>query len=345
MNIRIILLFLLFIVLSLNSVNAESNPQNITIRLHQVWEFSSETDASVTDIISTNEDWIIPATIGLIQDSEVLNYFIYYDNPNSLPENTIFRPTIDNIVQVPDDILIKNKTLFKKYTFLHASTPTKFANFDLNNFFFPFDEYNFLFVLPVKDYNQKYSADIIFPPSFEIKNVSMSSPFVAFYKDENISFNVAGILNRKKILKSKSIEEYKFRAYIPEINVLNRAQVNDKFAEVQEPNINYLRVKYTYGRPTLFILVFVISLVLMLLITYLSYPLKNNQEIIKYSLTIGSIWVGQEGVSFLQGHRPLSITLYDYTIVFILICVIIIYRSPLLLNLKDFITSKKNHVK
>lgn len=347
MKFKIILFILLFTILSLNSVKAESNPQNITLRLHQVWDFSSEIDADVTDIISTNQDWIIPGNIGITQNSEVVDYFVYLNNSNSFPEITIFRPTNDTVVEAPDYLLTKNKTLIKKYTFLRASTSTKFAYFDLDNFFFPFDEYNFLFVLPVKDYNQKYSADIIFPASFEIKNVSISSPFIGFYKDERISFTVAGILNRKQILESKSIEEYKFRAYIPEINVLNRAQVDKKFGQAQDPNINFLLVKYTYGRPTFFMLIFFISIVFMFLVTYLSHPLSNKSksEIKQYSLTIGSIWAGQEGVSFLQGHRPLSITLYDFTIVFNLICVIIIYRYPLVLILKSLINSKQNHAK
>lgn len=340
-----LLIILILIVISLSNVKAESDIQNTTIQFHQIWDFSSEIDADVTDIISTNHDWIIPGNIGITQNSEVVNYFAYLNNSDSFPETTIFRPTIDNVVQAPDYLLTKNKTLIKKYTFLRASTSNKFAYFDLDNFFFPFDEYNFMFVLPVKDYNQKYSADIIFPASFEIKNVDISSPFIGLYKDEKISFTVAGILNRKQILESKSIEEYKFRAYIPEINVLNRAQVNEKLGKAQDPNINYLLVKYTYGRPTLFKLVFIISLVLMLLITYLMYSFKNKQEIIHYSLTIGSIWAGQEGVSFLQGHRPLSITLYDFTIVFTLICVIIIYRHPLFLILKSLITLKQNRAK
>src|SRR5665811_853771 len=120
MKVKIILILILFFLL--NSAKGEQNPQNITIELHQVLEFSSETDATVIDTIRTNENWIIP--IGSdTENSTIVNYFIYIDDPNSLPIITLYRPTRENRIPPSDYNLSKNKTLIRKYTILHASSP------------------------------------------------------------------------------------------------------------------------------------------------------------------------------------------------------------------------------
>lgn len=328
MKIKIILVIFLFLAFSLNGVKAESNAQNVTIQLHQIWDFSSETDATVTDIFRTNEDWTIPGGIGLIPNAEVMDYFEYLDDFNSSPISSIYRPTKENRVQVGNYNLSKNRTFISKFKILGFSQPTKFFIFYLDRAFFPFDEYNFLFGLPVQDYNQNYSADIIFPSSFEIidSSVLISRPCVEQWKKEEILLTMAGICQRKKLPESKSIEEYKYKAFIPLEEIPNSAQ-REYLQHTQNPNKNYLLIKYSYGRPFLFKLIFFISIGFMFLVTYLSNPLKGKEKIKSYLLTMGSIWSVQEGISFLQGHRPLELTLYDYTILIILI--------PLFLHLKS----------
>lgn len=349
MKVKIILLFFLFLVFSLNSAKAESNAQNVTIQLHQILDFSSETDATVTDIIRTNEDWNISGNIGLATNIEVVDYFVYIDDSNNPPVIAIYRPTIGNSVQVQNLLLEKNKTLIRKYTILGVSKPTqtnftRFIYFERGRRFFPLDEYNFLLTLPVQDYNQNYSADIIFPSSFEIINgsVFISRPCIEQRKKEDILLTVAGICQRDKIPESKSIEEYKYKTFIPLEEIPNSAQ-GKYFQHTQNPNKNYLEIKYSYGRPFLFKLIFFISLGFMFLVTYLSYPL-SKEKISNYLVTIGSIWAAQESVSLLQGHRPLELTLYDYTIVVILIP-LFLHLTSLAPRFRVFIQKKIRYTK
>lgn len=408
MKVKIILLVLLIIVSS-NNVYAKSDAQDITLEFHQNWYFLNENDALVTETISTNEDLDIPSGIGLAQNIEVVDYSAYLDDPNSLPVNTSYRPKKDgNGIHVPNFRLLKNRTFIRKFTFLQVSNPVNFSYFNLTTFYFPFDKYNFLLVIPMMDYSQNYSADIIFPASFEIeKNLTIYYPFVEFIGGFSFSWDDIGnqgnddekleeflqlyidwvktakidkidnktirvskginyislILNDEKtkatlkiddgrtdeltaktengklniypfmvfraghkipksgLLKSKSIEEYKYTAYVPEMYIPDNSQ--SKFFP-QEP---FAKINFTYGRPDLFKLIFFISLGFMFLVTYLLNPLKDKEQIKSYLLTMGSIWSVQEGVSFLQGHRPLELTLYDYTILIILI--------PLFLHLKS----------
>ena len=83
-------------------------------------------------------------------------------------------------------------------------------------------------------------------------------------------------------------------------------------------------------------MVFFVSILIMLGVTYYSYPLNKKEKINKYLLTIVSIWAGQEGVSFLQGHRPLNLTLFDLTIVIIFI--------PFIQNLIYLLSRKKSFI-
>ncbi len=171
----------------------------------------------------------------------------------------------------------------------------------------------------------------------------MSRPLIEQQTNEGWTVTIAGIGQTKGMMpESTNIEEYKYIAYVPLRDIPNSNTAQAKYFEhTQNPSKNGLTLEFIYGRPMLFIQIYFISIIFMFLITYLSYPLSNKGDIKQYFLTIGSIWAGQEGVSFLQGHRPLSLTLYDYTIVFILTCVVIIYRKPLFLKLKSLIPKRR----
>lgn len=190
--------------------------------------------------------------------------------------------------------------------------PVNFSYFNLTTFYFPFDRYYFLFVLPMMNYSQDYSADIIFPASFEIMDINPSPNYpciVGQEEVEGIKFTLAGICENK-ILASKSIEEYKYTVYVLKMHLQNSSQ--SKYFQLSK---SYAIVNFIYGRPNLFNNIFFISLFFIFLVTCLSYPLKDKEKIKNYLLQIGSVWTAQEGVSFLQGHRPLELTLYDLTII------------------------------
>jgi hypothetical protein len=73
-------------------------------------------------------------------------------------------------------------------------------------------------------------------------------------------------------------------------------------------------VEFVYGRPQMYIILFFLSIMAMVIVIILSYPIDNKKKVLKACSYMGSIWIAQEGVIFLQGHRPLEFTLYDATI-------------------------------
>lgn len=409
-----IVLLVLLITISSHNVYAKSDAHDITLEIHQNWYFLNENDSSVTETLSTNEDLDIPSDIGVDENIEVVNYFAYLDDPNSLPVNTSYRPKKDgNLIHLPNFRLLKNRTLIRKFTFLQISKSVNFSYFNLTTFYFPFDKYNFSLVIPMMGYGQNYSADIIFPASFEIEETNIYYPFVEpiggfwfswddlgnqgnddvklrqFLQLYNIDWvNTASIerindktirvwngiplslihslsltlndektnailiiddgrtdkLNAKrengklniypikvfgaghkipKISISKSIEEYKYTAYVSQMYIPDISQVNFF------PNKPNAETSFTYGRPDLFKNIFKISLIFMILVTIFLYPLKDKEKMKNYLLSIGGIWAAQEGVVFLQGHRPLELTLYDFTIlppvIYLVICIAIYY--------------------
>lgn len=333
-----LILSLLFVVFLLNPTQGETE-ENITVEIHQIWDFFNNKDASVTEIITSNGDINISGNIEFQDGSHIYDYFVYINDSNNLPETTIYRPTIKNRMEVPTLSLIKNKKMIRKYTFFGISQPEKInltdsISFEIGAQWFPLDEYNFLLSLPVREYYQIYSANIIFPASFKIKNSSVDiiSPVIQQTEFKNgILMTFSGLYRQKKMPESYIIEEYKYKTYIPLKKIPNLYQINKYPRQNQTSNKNYLKINYTYERPFLFKLIFGISIILMGLVTYLSIPLNSVKKKKNYLLTMVSIWAGQEGVSFLQGHRPLEITLYDFTIVIILLplfiyCIIFIKK-------------------
>ena len=93
MKVKIILLVLIFNIFLINGVLAESNVQNVTLEIHQLWDFSNEIDASVTETIYSNENWTYYDHICFDPNSEFINYFVYKDD-FEIPEIRIYRPII-----------------------------------------------------------------------------------------------------------------------------------------------------------------------------------------------------------------------------------------------------------
>lgn len=348
MKVKVILLVLIFTIFLINGVLAESNVQNVTLEIHQLWDFSNEIDASVTETIYSNENWTYYDHICFDSNSEFINYFVY-QNDFEIPEIRIYRPIIYEsttlkCINIPEIYIKKNETLKREYTFLRVSAPYKLYNpyldrnfLTLDNRLFPFDKYYFLLKVKVVDINQKYSADIIFPASFEIDNITITSPiFKRLYEDQNIKTFRTGYYHINEIYTSKSNEENKFVGHIPLIEIPTKSQIDNKLSSIQSQNNSFLEIKFSYGRPDLFKMVFIVSILIMLVVTYYSYPLNKKEKTNKYLLTIVSIWAGQEGVSFLQGHRPLNLTLFDLTIVIIFI--------PFILNLIYLLSRKKSFI-
>ena len=348
MKVKIILLVLIFNIFLINGVLAESNVQNVTLEIHQLWDFSNEIDASVTETIYSNENWTYYDHICFDPNSEFINYFVYKDD-FEIPEIRIYRPIIYEsttleCINVPEIFIKKNETIKREYTFLRVSAPCKLYHpyldrniLTLDNRLFPFDKYYFSLKVKVEDINQKYSADIIFPASFEIDNITITSPISKrLHEDQNIIIFRTGYYHYHEIYTSILNEENKFVGHIPLIEIPTKSQIDNEHYSVQSLNNSYLEIKFLYGRPDLFKMVFFVSILIMLGVTYYSYPLNKKEKINKYLLTIVSIWAGQEGVSFLQGHRPLNLTLFDLTIVIIFI--------PFIPNLIYLLSRKKSFI-
>ena len=350
MKVKVILLVLIFTIFLINGVLAESNVQNVTLEIHQLWDFSNEIDASVTETIYSNENWTYYDHICFDSNSEFINYFVY-QNDFEIPEIRIYRPIIYEsttlkCINFPEIFITKNETLKREYTFLRVSTPHKYYSqyLDRNiltrdNRLFPYDKYYFSLKVQVVDINKKYSADIIFPASFEIDNITIICPvYKLLHEDQNIEIYRTGYYHYdiNEIYTSKSNEENKFVVHIPLIEIPTKSQIDNEHSSIQSQNNSDLEIKFSYVRPYLFKMVFIVSILIMLGVTYYSYPLNQKEKTNKYLLTIVSIWAGQEGVSFLQGHRPLNLTLFDLTIVIIFI--------PFIPNLKYLLSRKKSFI-
>lgn len=324
-----LILLLLFVVFLLNPTHGETE-ENITVEIHQKWNFFNNKDASVTEIITSNGDINISGNVGFQENSKVFDYFVYINGSNSHPETIIYRPTVGKVIEVPNISLMENKKIIRKYTVLNISKPTtidftKFIHIEKGLSWFPFDGYIFEYYYPVNNYNQSYIIDIIFPASFKIKDSIIFSrqPIIDPVQIEGDWYVFGDLSAWEEMPESYIIEEYKYKAYVPLKNLPNSILINKYTWDTQDINHKFLRIKYTYERPYLFKLIFLISISLMLLVYNFSIPLNTNTKRKTFLLTITSIWVGQEGVSFLQGHRPLDILLYDLTIFIVFLIIFV----------------------
>lgn len=324
-----LIILLLCVVFLLNPTQGETE-ENITVEIHQIWDFFNNKDASVTEIITSNGDINISGNIGFQENSNIFDYFVYINDSNSHPETIIYRPTVGKVIDVPNISLMENKKIIRKYTVLNISKPTtfeftKFIHIKKGLSWFPFDSYIFEYYFPVNSYNQSYSSDIIFPASFKIEDgyVKSRQPIIETQKIGGEWITFTSEYRIEKIPESYIIEDYQYKAYVPLKNIPNTILIKKHNGNIKDITYKFLRMKYVYERPFLFKLIFGISISLMLLVYHFSIPLNTNTKRKTFLLTITSIWVGQEGVSFLQGHRPLDILFYDLTIFIVFLIIFV----------------------
>ena len=290
--------------------------------IYEIYEFDTPDAFFVTrfsDWKKTNMENCIRWASKSTRKFNVWDYILYYNDSN-IPVKTI------HFLEIRYE---DNKTKTDAVCFnVTSDTKTK-ETFYLGNwtkpiidgFWYPFDTYNFSYSIDNRSKTYSYGSQLLFP-DYLIPDISNNSIQTVLIEGKSIIMTSGNI--------SKKIAE------IFIIGSLIRPSLNYGKIVLIPPIIvkdTKVQINILITRSDILKYIFLVSLVAILLIIFNGARYNNPMIILRDGFLI---WVFQEGISqLIPTVRPMSITLFDITILIVILSSLTCYLVNKMLKLKE----------